>query len=55
MDQVALFGVRCLLQETACAEGLLGLVIRFALLEEALFFLGFDDERSHGDGPIVGC
>lgn len=53
MDQVALFVVWGFLQETAGAKGLLGLVIRFALLEEALFLFGFNDERSHGHGPIV--
>lgn len=50
MDEIALFGIWCLFEETACAEGFLGLVVLLALSEEALFLFGFNDERGYGDG-----
>jgi hypothetical protein len=47
VNQIGLFIIRCLFQQTAFAESLLGQVILLSFLEEGLLLLGLDNKRSH--------
>jgi hypothetical protein len=49
VDQVTLFIVRSLLEETACAQGLLGLVVGLSLLEEFFFLCVLQNQRCDRD------